>query len=132
MQFHSIEHLDVKEIWSAANASGNESLQRLCIPRIVECFDQFSVDKDLLGLTNLEALRLLLKSEELSSPSNTKPKVISILNWVTSAGSDEEKVKRKGHFEELLELLDLSTLPESFIEDITRDRLEFNIPNNCK
>lgn len=122
----------MKEIWPIANISRKQRLQRLCVPRIANIFDQFSTNKDVFTHTTLAGLRLLLNSDELKPPSNTKAKINAIINWVVSAGTEQEKAKRESYFGGLLELLDLSTLPSNFTEDVALDNLEVAIPNNCK
>lgn len=105
----------------------NETLQHLCAKRISTDLGRFALDVDLFTYTTLAGLELLLQSS-----SDVKAKLCAIGNWIMSSKTDQERIKRENRFQELIEHLDLSTLPVSFIAGIAVNKSEINITDNCK
>lgn len=105
----------------------NETLQHLCAKRISSDLGRFVVDADLFTYTTLQGMQLLLKPS-----SDVKAKLSAIGTWIESSKTDRERMKREGHFNELIECLDLRSLPNSFIAGIAIGKSGINITENCK
>lgn len=110
---------NLKDIWSAASATGNVELINYCAPMIAGNLNVLKNSPNFLAFISGKEFKNLLKEGTFKSLSE-EDKLLMISLWI-NAGKGSEKLAREQYFESLIDHLELSKFSSEFIIEVLRN-----------
>ncbi|VDL28050.1 unnamed protein product [Hymenolepis diminuta] len=119
---------NLKDVWSAASATGNVELINYCAPIIAGNLNVLKNSPNFLAFISGKEFKNLLKEGIFESLSE-EDKLLMISLWI-KAGEGDEKLEREQHFESLIDHLELGKFSSEFIIDVLTNNEGIDLPKS--
>nr|CDS25620.2 actin binding protein IPP [Hymenolepis microstoma] len=124
-----LDRLNLMEVWLAGNATLNNDLIGVCIPRIACDFERLASSQRFFQHVGVEQFQLLLQSPWICD-GNEATKFKALRTWFNDTSLTDEQVKREKNFHRLLELIKLNKLPKELVIETSMNESHFNLSEN--
>uniref|UniRef100_A0A0R3SYY1 ABC1 domain-containing protein n=1 Tax=Hymenolepis diminuta TaxID=6216 RepID=A0A0R3SYY1_HYMDI len=106
-----IAETNVSEVWSAANATKNEVLIRVCAPLVAMNWEMFRASQLFYVATEVIGMMSIFRYPWMAQESATS-KVKTLLKWRNASRNDDEYTARTTAFRDMVSLPGIQNTPD--------------------